>query len=91
MATGKDEAPFVAAEKFANALEESGISVMFDDRRDASPGVKFKDAELIGNPYIVIFGKSLAEGKVELRVRKGNIKREVPLEDALAEVTSLLG
>lgn len=91
VATGKDDAPFVAAEKFANALEESGISVMFDDRRDASPGVKFKDAELIGNPYIVIFGKSLAEGKVELRVRKGNIKREVPVEAVLAEVTSLLG
>jgi prolyl-tRNA synthetase len=91
VATGKDEAPFAEAEKFANALEALGISVMFDDRRDASPGVKFKDAELIGNPYIVIFGKSLAEGKVELRVRSGNVKREIPLTSAVAEVTSLLG
>jgi len=90
VATGKDDAPFAEAEKFALALEQAGITVMFDDRRDASPGVKFKDAELIGNPFIVIFGKSLAEGNVELRVRKGNVKREVALDSILAEVKSLL-
>jgi prolyl-tRNA synthetase len=90
VATGKEDAPFLEAEKVANALEASGISVMFDDRRDASPGVKFKDAELIGNPYILIFGKSLADGKVELRIRKGNEKREVALASVLDEVTSLL-
>ncbi len=91
VATGKEDAPFVEAEKAANALEAAGISVMFDDRRDASPGVKFKDAELIGNPYILIFGKSLADGKVELRIRKGNEKREIALASVVDEVTSLLG
>ncbi len=91
VATGKEDAPFVEAEKAANALEAAGISVMFDDRRDASPGVKFKDAELIGNPYILIFGKSLADGKVELRIRKGNGKREIALASVVDEVTSLLG
>jgi prolyl-tRNA synthetase len=90
VATGKEETPFVEAEKVALALETKGITVLFDDRRDASPGVKFKDAELIGNPIILIFGKSLAEGKVELRIRKGNEKREVALASVITEVTSLL-
>jgi prolyl-tRNA synthetase len=90
VATGKEEAPFTEAEKVALALESSGITVLFDDRRDASPGVKFKDAELIGNPIILIFGKSLADGKVELRIRKGNEKREVPLQSVITEVISLL-
>jgi prolyl-tRNA synthetase len=90
VATGKDDAPFNEAEKFAHSLEEAGISVLLDDRRDASPGVKFKDAELIGNPIIVIFGKALADGKVELRIRNGNIKREVALDSILSEVTSIV-
>jgi prolyl-tRNA synthetase len=90
VATGKDDAPFDSAERFASELESYGISVMLDDRREASPGVKFKDAELIGNPIIVIFGKSLADGKVELRVRKGNEKREVALTEILDEVRSLI-
>jgi prolyl-tRNA synthetase len=63
---------------------------MLDDRREASPGVKFKDAELIGNPIIVIFGKSLADGKVELRIRKGNEKREVALTSIFDEVRALV-
>ena len=45
VATGKEDLPFATAEKFAQQLEEKGISVMLDDRKDASPGVKFKDAE----------------------------------------------
>lgn len=90
VATGKDDAPFNEAEKFAHSLEEAGISVLLDDRRDASPGVKFKDAELIGNPIIVIFGKALADGKVELRIRNGNLKREVALDSILSEVTSIV-
>lgn len=90
VATGKDDAPFEEAEKFAELLEDAGVSVLLDDRRDASPGVKFKDAELIGNPIIVIFGKSLTEGKVELRIRSGNIKREVTLDSILSEVTSIV-
>ena len=52
--------------------------------------MKFKDAELIGNPIIVIFGKALADGKVELRIRNGNIKREVALDSILSEVTSIV-
>ena len=63
---------------------------MLDDRRDASPGVKFKDAELIGNPIIVIVGKALADGKVEVRVRKTGERSEVLLADAVGAVSKLL-
>jgi len=89
VATGREDEPFIKGEEFASALESAGISVIFDDRRDASAGVKFKDAELIGNPIIVIFGKSLANGNVEVRIRKTGEKREVALEGALAEVKVL--
>ena len=90
VATGKDDLPFDTAEKLATSLEANGISVMLDDRREASPGVKFKDAELIGNPIIVIVGKALADGKVEVRIRKTGDKREVVLTDAISEISSLV-
>ena len=90
VATGKDELPFDTAEKLASSLEANGITVMLDDRREASPGVKFKDAELIGNPIIVIVGKALADGKVEVRIRKTGEKREIALSDALTEISSLV-
>ena len=90
VATGKDDLPFDTAEKLASSLEANGITVMLDDRREASPGVKFKDAELIGNPIIVIVGKALADGKVEVRIRKTGEKREIALSDALNEISSLV-
>jgi len=90
VATGKDDQPFNVAEDLAKKIEASGRTVMLDDRRDASPGVKFKDAELIGNPIIVIVGKALANGNVEVRVRKSGEKREVALESAVSEVLALL-
>jgi len=90
VATGKDDNPFDVAEGIAAQLEKDGISVMLDDRRDASPGVKFKDAELIGIPIIVIVGKALAEGNVEVRVRRTGERLEVRLADAASEVARLL-
>lgn len=90
VATGKDENPFNVAETLALELEKSGISVMLDDRRDASPGVKFKDAELIGIPIIVVVGKALAEGKVEVRVRRTGERSEVLLAEAVSSVANLL-
>ncbi len=77
VATGKDESIFATGEKIALDLEAKGLRVMFDDRKDPSAGVKFKDAELIGIPFIVIVGKALAEGKIELRVRKSGEKSEI--------------
>jgi prolyl-tRNA synthetase len=90
VATGKEDRPFDVALELATSLEKSGITVMLDDRRDASPGVKFKDAELIGNPIIVVVGKSLVNGKVELRVRRTGERSEVELGAALTEIAALL-
>jgi prolyl-tRNA synthetase len=53
--------------------------------------VKFKDAELIGNPYIVIVGKGLQEGKVEFRIRKTGEKSELPVGDVVAHLVKLIG
>ena len=89
VATGKEEKPFEFAEQLAKQLEDNGVSVMLDDRREASPGVKFKDAELIGNPVIVIVGKSLADGKIEVRDRKSGSKSEVPIDEALSYLVGI--
>jgi prolyl-tRNA synthetase len=88
VATGKEAEVFKAALTLAEDLEEKGVRVMFDDRPDASAGVKFKDAELIGIPFIVIVGKALAEGKVEFRVRRTGEKTEIELLKAVTEITS---
>ena len=88
IATGKEDKPFDVALALGHALEKECISVMLDDRRDASPGVKFKDAELIGNPIIVVVGKSLADGKVEVRIRRTGQRSEVLLEDAVSAIKS---
>jgi prolyl-tRNA synthetase len=90
VATGKDDLPFETAEKLASELEAKGIRVMLDDRRDASPGVKFKDAELIGNPYILIVGKGLAEGKLELRNRASGDKSEIGTANAVDAIISAI-
>ena len=90
VATGKEDLPFDTAEKIATELEAAGVSVMLDDRRGTSPGVKFKDAELIGNPVIVVVGKSLEQGNVEVRVRKSGDKQEVALASAVTSIFTLV-
>ena len=90
VATGKEDNIFETAEKIGAALELRGISVMLDDRRGTSPGVKFKDAELIGIPVIVVVGKALENGNVEVRVRKSGEKSEVALAGAVDAIAGLL-
>ena len=86
VATGKDDTVFDAAASLTSSLAAEGVRVMYDDRRGVSPGVKFKDAELIGVPTIVIVGKGLADGVIELRDRRSDERREVPVGDALSAV-----
>jgi len=90
VAAGKDESIFNFASQLAEELEAKGLSVLLDDRKDASPGVKFKDAELIGIPYIVIVGKSLAEGNIEFRVRAAGSKVEFAADNAVAEILAAI-
>jgi prolyl-tRNA synthetase len=90
VAAGKDGSIFEYADQLANELESAGLRVLFDDRRDASPGVKFKDAELIGIPYIVVVGKSLQDGEIELRVRRTGEKSQVAVAGALAHIRAVI-
>ena len=87
IATGKDDAVFEVAEKFAADAENAGVDVLFDDRPKVSPGVKFADAEVIGVPTIVIVGRGAAEGQVELWDRVSGEKTPMSLADALAAVS----
>ena len=87
---GKESTTVAFAEKLAADLEVSGLRILFDDRLDASVGVKFKDAELIGIPYIVVVGKSLADGKIEFRVRNTGSKIELNADAAVAEINAAL-
>ena len=88
VATGKEDQPFDVAEQIGKDLEAKGLEVLLDDRRDASAGVKFKDAELIGIPKIIIVGKSLVDGKVEIRDRKSSAKQEVLLADVVKTIVN---
>ena len=90
VATGKEDNIFETAEKIGAELEARGISVMLDDRRGTSPGVKFKDAELIGIPVIVVVGKALENGNVEIRVRKTGDKSETAVASAVDSIAALL-
>lgn len=86
VAAGKDEAIYAAAEKLAAELEAKGKSVILDDRQKVSPGVKFGDAELIGVPTIVIVGKGLENGEVDLWDRRSGERRPVKVDLAVAEL-----
>ena len=90
VATGKEDTVFETSESIAAELEGRGISVMLDDRRGTSPGVKFKDAELIGIPIIVVVGKALEQGNVEVRIRKSGEKSEVAVGSAVETIASTL-
>ena len=77
---GKDDATITAAaESLANELEGSGLKVLLDDRQGISPGVKFKDAELIGVPNIVVAGRGVANGTLEVRDRFAGTAIETPI------------
>ena len=89
---GKNDAGMTeAAERIASELESAGLEVLLDDRNGVSPGVKFKDAELIGIPTIVVVGKSLADGNVEVRDRHAGTNELLPVGDAVARVLALAG
>lgn len=86
----KDDQVVAACEDLYRALTDAGVEVMFDDR-DERPGSKFKDADLIGIPLRIVVGsKNLADGKVELKVRKGGEVSLLPLTEAVETVKTLV-
>lgn len=86
----KDAAAGEAAVELVETLSNDGLEVLFDDRPKVSPGVKFKDSELLGMPLVVVVGRGFANGKVELRNRMTGETFEVDYPDALAEVKRAL-
>jgi len=79
----KDDQARAGAMALAEELDRLGVEVLLDDR-SASPGVKFKDAELLGVPWVVVVGRGWADGVVELRDRFGGQTRELPTGQSLA-------
>ena len=91
VAAGKDQTILDAAESLAQDLSSSGVEVLYDDRvGKVSPGVKFRDAELIGVPTIVTVGRGLADGTVEIRDRRSGDREEVPVADAAPRLRALV-
>ncbi len=85
----KDEALKTVGENLYRELTQAGIDTLLDDR-DERPGVKFKDAELIGIPYRVTIGKKLTEGKVELFNRQTKQSSDVELTDVIENLKTLI-
>ena len=78
-----------AAEALCDELSAAGLRVLFDDRDGVSPGVRFKDAELIGVPTIVVVGRAIEGGVVEVKDRRTGEKVDVPVGDVVAHVAAL--
>jgi prolyl-tRNA synthetase len=90
VATGKEDAVFDACQSLADELVGKGLTVLYDDRRGVSAGVKFKDAELLGMPTIVVVGKGLSDGTVEVRDRRSGDREDVAVGDAAAHVLGVV-
>lgn len=91
VAAGKGEELFAAAERISAELSAAGLDVVYDDRAGkVSPGVKFKDAELIGVPTIVVVGKGLADGVVEVKDRRSGEREEVAVDAVVARTLAVV-
>jgi len=86
----KDENVRAASEDIAKRLEAAGFDVVLDDR-DERPGVKFKDADLVGIPYRVTVGKKVTEGTVEVVLRSTREVRDVTISAIVEQFQELLG
>jgi prolyl-tRNA synthetase len=85
---GKDDTVNAAGERLAAELAAAGLRVILDDR-PATPGVKFADAELIGVPTIVVVGRGLSSGVVEVKDRLSGQRSEVPVDGVVAHLREL--
>ena len=86
----KDEAVRAAAEDIAKRLEDAGFDVILDDRNER-PGVKFKDADLVGIPFRITVGNKVTEGTVEVVLRSTREVRDVRITAVVEYFQELLG
>lgn len=87
---GKGDELSETANQLAQSLDEAGLEVLLDDRPKVSAGVKFKDAELLGVPFIVVVGRGVADGVVELRNRATGERQEVAVSELCAQVEKIV-
>ena len=80
--TGKGTEPYEHADRLASDLERRGLNVLYDDRVGPSAGVKFADSELLGMPVVVVVGRGLANGVVEVRDRWSGSRADVAVSGA---------
>ena len=90
VAAGKDDAIFEAGEVLVSGLVQSGLTVLYDDRRGPSAGVKFNDSELIGVPTIVVVGRKLGDGVIEVKDRATGERRDVELVEAIGHIVQIV-
>ncbi|WP_185065196.1 proline--tRNA ligase [Pseudonocardia eucalypti] len=86
---GKTDEIKDGGERLAGELDAAGVRVILDDR-NVSPGVKFADAELIGVPTIVVVGRGLANGVIEVKDRRSGERVEIPVAEAIDHLTALV-
>jgi len=91
VATGKDAGVFETANRLATELEAAGLTVLYDDRPKVSPGVKFKDAELLGVPTIAVVGKGLVDGVVEVKDRATGQRTDVAVDELVEHLRGVVG
>ena len=87
LVTGKGAELFEAAQTLGDQLTAAGIDTLIDDRKKVSAGVKFKDAELLGMPWLVVIGRGLKDGTVEVRCRATGQRQEIPVAEAFQYVS----
>lgn len=90
VATGKGTEVLEAAEEIVREIEDAGVSVLFDDRPKTSPGVKFGDAELLGVPTVLVIGRGLKDGLLEVRDRRSGNSRDIARDHVVQELRSEL-
>lgn len=84
-----DEEQAKVAEQIYSELLKAGVEVLLDDRKER-PGVKFKDADLLGIPVRITVGKLAGEGKVEYKLRREADKQEITAEEAIAKAVEIV-
>jgi prolyl-tRNA synthetase len=85
---GRGDEQLLAATELADDFAAAGKRVILDDR-DASAGAKFADADLIGVPTIIVVGKGLVDGNIEVKHRRTGERRVVPLDAVVAELAGI--
>lgn len=84
-----DEVQAEVVERIYTELQKAGVEVLLDDRKER-PGVKFKDADLLGIPVRITVGKFAGEGKVEYKLRRDADKQEMSVEDAISNAIEIV-